>query len=1199
MRFPPILRVIALLFWVMPRLAYADGVDASKSGTPGVFPVSNLPPSIHEFRDAQRSGKGWVLGGSDGVVFQSDVWRSWVGSHGENMGCVVSLRSGATILAGYGFCSVLSVSGKETNLIPEGSFYSEATDGETALVVSSSKAYAVRESGVVGALTLQKGPLLPRAYAIDGKLILFAPYDGTFEFSKGAFQPSREYAWAAGQEIYPLLAVEPGPGYLAIATNGFYSLANGIARSIHPALRQRLKKRALDGALPFGDQFAVSSYYDGLAGYLSDDEAPLWTLPPSEFGGDIYFLRAVADGMMVGSSAGIFIVPDPSRYAYQKVPVGDFHSLVDTPTGPALAIGSKVWRLDGSPLDFPDGTLSILPFHGDYVVGSVGGRISVPGGGRFTLVDRDVPQMAVFGDGFAVAHGQKLSVFRQGAFNEVPVPGPTDSVAALGSRLLLGTDRGAFVLSADGRVERSFGVGRTVVMSVGEHGPIAFDSSGRLFDSKGFVLGTFAFSDLLSAVRWEDSTVLLGRLANGGYSILQLLNSGAATPLDLPVASPVALAVDGGRLAVIAPGYVLEVSDPHILSFPTDGPKLLTPSGSGRLAANESTAMLLLPPARLGPWTNPTYQYRVGSGKWEDAPPGSQLAIPRLGYGDSVVEVRVSMGVGSRVESFRVARAYPPWLQWPAFLAYGGALGAAFWGLLKWRTSHLASEALRLQALVDERTLALKHAQAAREEFFSSLSHELRNPLNGVVGLCDILSEAPPGSIGLREKRLINTLKGCADQLRSMLTEVLDFSRIDRGDIQLSNEVFNLVAAVDGAVRAVDIGLTDSELVLPGEVIWVSGDCGKLRQVVTNLASNGLKYVIPRKIRVSLATAVNTDGRLAVQISVSNTGFTLTEKELAAIFKGFSRGEDAVRRRIPGHGLGLAVSRRMAQAMGGSLTVQSHEGLTVFTLAVVLETSDAPVEVAPTVHKPKLSTALAIEDEPYNRTVLGHFLSQLGYAVDWAFDGASAMERIRGQAYDVVLTDYQLPDITGAELAIRILAEAPSPKPPVIAVTAYMSPEKIAELSRAGVTQVVSKPISLEKLRTAITGLSVHSGRRSPDLAVHTAHFNFAPLLGASKGREALAGYGRNLLSAWEGLLEKLGRDLTEAPKSVHALRSLVLVVEAMEAARLLEELESAVRLAHIPEIRRLAELLSPIIEELAEKAAAEAVRAPHGPGHD
>ena len=199
------------------------------------------------------------------------------------------------------------------------------------------------------------------------------------------------------------------------------------------------------------------------------------------------------------------------------------------------------------------------------------------------------------------------------------------------------------------------------------------------------------------------------------------------------------------------------------------------------------------------------------------------------------------------------------------------------------------------------------------------------------------------------------------------------------------------------------------------------------------------------------------------------------------------------------------------------------------------------------------------------------------------------MERVRSQAYDLVLTDYLLPDLTGAELTARILAEAANPKPPVIAVTAYSTPEKIAELTRAGVSQVVSKPISLEKLRTVITGLSIQSGRGSPEVAATITPCNFAPLLALSGGREALAGYSRDLLHSWAWLLEVLNGDLEEAAKAVHEFRSKVLVVEAMDAARLAGELESAVRLSQYSEIRRLADLLTPIVENLAAQAKAEA----------
>jgi signal transduction histidine kinase/CheY-like chemotaxis protein len=1202
MRFPQILRSFPLILGVftLPYIGAQSVPLAETAAGPRAFLVKGLPPEIREYRDMRPSPSGWVFSGGNGVVFQADTWRTWMGHYGMNMGCAAPLKSGNTLIAGYGFCSVLAPNGTERMILGQGAFYSLATDGVLSLVASASKAYVVSESGVMDSIDLKEDRSVPRAYRMDGSLVLFAPGNGTFEVINGKFAPSKRFSWADGISVHPVVFGETDSDFILATRNGIYVSEKGAVRRAYPELLEKIRDLKPNGVSRFGSQLVVSSYFEGMTGYSEDGARRLWNLPIAAFGGSPYQVRNVRDGILLCSTTGVYVVPDPSRYSYLTIPQGDIVFAGPTPNGTALCISSKAYSLGGAPLDFPDGTCSVLPLHGGYAVGLMLGRVRLPTGEVVSFADRDSPQLAEFGDGFVAAHGQKVTVFENGSQSEVPVPRPTDSIASVDSQLVLGTDRGAFVLSSDFKVERTFGLGHTDVFPLGEHEAVAFDSNGRLYDSTGFLLATLPFKELLSAVSWRGELVLLGHLPRGESLAIRLSPSGAMTALDLPIESPVALAVEDGRLCVIASGLVLLVSDPLPLVLPEEAPRVQTPSGSEQLslAANEDTVQLQIPPARLGPWANPSYEYQVGGGKWEGVAAGARIPVPRLSIGSSTLSVRASLGTESRVNAFTVYRAYPLWLRWPAFIIYAAALAGLYWLALKVRLRRLAEKAQKLEAIIDEKTADLKTAQRAREEFFSSLSHEIRNPLNGVVGLCDILAEAPPGSIGPREKRIVNTLRGCAGQLRGMLDDVLDFSRIDRGEIQLSVETFDLVSAVEGSVRSVDVGLANSELVLPHDPVWVSGDCGKLRQIITNLASNGLKYGIPKRIRVSLATKVTREGSLAVQVSVSNTGNTISERELSTIFKGFARGEDAIKRRIPGHGLGLAVSRRMAHAMGGSLTAQSHEGLTVFSLGVVLAISDAPVAVAPTVHKARLSRALAIEDESYNRMVLGHILSQLGYAVDWAVDGASAMDRIRGEAYDLVLTDYLLPDLTGADLARKILLEAPDPKPPVIAVTAYSTTEKTSELFSAGVSQIVSKPVSLEKLRTAIMGLSAPTGRRSLDIASSRASCNFGPILATKGGAEALAGYAEDIQMAWAWTLETMEGDLAEAAKAVHEFRSKILVVEAMEAGALMAKLEGAVRLAEASEIRRLSDLLTPMIDAIAAGARAEAKKAQNrGPG--
>jgi signal transduction histidine kinase/CheY-like chemotaxis protein len=1187
------LELKSLIFGVLALVAPLQGMDAL---APGFSPVPGLPPSLNRYRVAERSPQGWVFTAAEGIAVQGETWKVMASDEGANLMVALPFNSGAIVLAGYGFVTLLRPDGREIPLRTTGAFYGGVTDGATALIVSADRACAVGDAGIVDSLPLQPGALVPRASLIDGKLVLFAPSNGVFELLNGKFVRSSDFNFALGQEISPVFGGADG-AYTGLTKQGFFRYAKGNSSPLFPELWAKLRTRAVVGAAQFGSQFIVASYYDGLTGYDTSG-AEIWNIPETAFGGNLYFIRPVTDGFMVGSSSGVFIFPDPARYSISRIPTGDLHAVIPTQSGPLLAVSSSVVHLDGRPTDFPDGIESVFPYHGGFVESYVG-YLKLPSGQRVPLPDRDIPKFATLGDDLLLVHGQKLSLLTNGELRPIALPSPANSVAVVDGAPIIGTSAGAVQLLRDGSVERTFGVGLTSVKSLDEQHAVAFDSTGTLFDSEGVVLGQLPFSELLSAVNWRDSIVLLGRLPNGKFSYVRMGRSGTYG-LDLPVASPEALVVYEGRLEVISPSQVLAVTDPAHLEFPSPGVEVITPDGTPglRLRAGEDYVDLRVPPARLGEWAVPTYRYRVGSaasdadGKWEELAPGAVKRIPRLDWGTSRIAVQTSLGIETHATEFGVVRARPWWAQWPALVGYVLVLAVGIWRLVVARTRHLAEKARELQALVDERTADLKRAQAAREEFFSTLSHEIRNPLNGVVGLCDILAEAPPGSVGPKEKRLVTTLKGCAAQLRSMLDDVLDFSRIDRGDVQLNEETFDLVSAIEGSVRSVDAGLASAELVIPHDPVWVSGDCGKLRQIVTNLASNGLKYGVPSRIRVTLFTQITREGRLAAQIAVSNSGATIPVAELTRIFEGFARGEDAIRRRIPGSGLGLAVSRRMAQAMGGALTAQSHEGLTVFTLEVTLAISDAPVAVALTHHKPKLSRALAIEDESYNRVVLGHILGQLGYAVDWAVDGLSAMERVKTEAYDLVLTDYLLPDINGSELARRILREVPDPKPPVIAVTAYSTPEKLAELRAAGVSGVVAKPVSLEKMRTAIMALATSTGRRSLDTARAAVTCDFRAILETPGGAAVLAKYAADLLPAWMGVINGLDGDPDESAREVHAFLSRILVVQAAAAATLLSDLESALRLADYPAVRRLSDVLTPMIEDVAAQAKREASEA-------
>jgi len=206
---------------------------------------------------------------------------------------------------------------------------------------------------------------------------------------------------------------------------------------------------------------------------------------------------------------------------------------------------------------------------------------------------------------------------------------------------------------------------------------------------------------------------------------------------------------------------------------------------------------------------------------------------------------------------------------------------------------------------------------------------------------------------------------------------------------------------------------------------------------------------------------------------VTSTGPTIEKDKLDALFQSFTRGEDAIERNIRGTGLGLAICQRYAEAMGGEVGAVSTNGETTFYLNVPFEKTGAGtvVEVPVPVPQPALpARALAIEDEDYNRIVLGDILAKMNYTVDWATTGAEAIRLAQENGYDIILTDYRLPDTNGVELTKKILQLCPVPKPAVFAVTAYSTRERREECLAAGMAGFISKPITLEKLRATLAG---------------------------------------------------------------------------------------------------------------------------------
>ena len=342
--------------------------------------------------------------------------------------------------------------------------------------------------------------------------------------------------------------------------------------------------------------------------------------------------------------------------------------------------------------------------------------------------------------------------------------------------------------------------------------------------------------------------------------------------------------------------------------------------------------------------------------------------------------------------------------------------------------------------------------------------------MNGVIGLVNILREQP---VLPRQANHLRLLQNCAEQLRATVDDILDFSKIEARRVAIEKTTFDLLDTLEASAATVDpSGTAITFLDKPPAGVSLRGDAAKLRQIFANYLNNALKYGVPPGARVStILTPV--DDRIRLTLSVTSSGPTIEKDKLDALFQSFTRGDDAIERNIRGTGLGLAICQRYAEAMGGEVGAVSTNGETTFYLNVPFEKAGALIHVEPTASTPHPTLparALAIEDEDYNRIVLGDILAKMNYTVDWATTGAEAIRLAQENGYDIILTDYRLPDTNGVELTKKILKLCPVPKPAVFAVTAYSTRERRDECLAAGMAGFISKPITLEKLRTTLAG---------------------------------------------------------------------------------------------------------------------------------
>jgi len=388
------------------------------------------------------------------------------------------------------------------------------------------------------------------------------------------------------------------------------------------------------------------------------------------------------------------------------------------------------------------------------------------------------------------------------------------------------------------------------------------------------------------------------------------------------------------------------------------------------------------------------------------------------------------------------------------------------------RTSELTSAVTELEAA----TRRAEAASQAKSVFLATISHEIRTPLNGMLGMVQaMVADDPPE----RQRTRLEIVRQCGETLLATLNDVLDLSKIESGRLELEAIDFDLEDLARGphatfTELADKKGLSFNLSVAPGARGTYRGDATRVRQILHNLISNAIKFTDEGEVAVDLSWTGD-----ALRLQVSDTGIGIEAERMSALFEKFTQADPSVTRRFGGTGLGLSICRDLAGLMGGTISAESTPGsgttfLVLLPLTRVCGPLPAPPPAPPDSHEapPLALRVLAAEDNQINQLVLKTLLEQVGIeGLVIVENGAQAVEAWEQSEWDVILMDLQMPVLDGASAtrAIRAReAELGRPRTPIIALTANVLCNQIADYEAAGMDGFVAKPVQVSQLFHAL-----------------------------------------------------------------------------------------------------------------------------------